>query len=359
MSEDKSKNDEKQTEESMKQENGISLLEKTSISTKDYYFDSYSHIGIHQEMLQDRVRTETYRDAILRNPSVFENRVVMDVGCGTGILSLFAAKAGAKHVYAIEYSKVAEIAKQIIKDNGYSDKITVIQSKVEDPELTKIIKENVDIIISEWMGYCLLYEGMLDSVLYARDTFMQVNSFMFPDYSEMFIVGIEDHEYKEQHINYWDNVYGFDFSCIKPLAMLEPLVETVPAKQVSTTSDKLIGFDLLSMKKEDTDFTSEFEISFKQTDYIHAFVIYWDAEFTQSHKKIGFSTSPRDEYTHWKQTTFYIPDELTGYSGDVVKGKISFKQNEKNKRELDITISYTFENERQKVTRENLLYRMI
>ena len=64
----------------------------------DYYFDSYAQISIHEEMLKDKIRTNAYRDAILKNKHLFKNKVVLDVGCGTGILSMFAAQAGAKHV---------------------------------------------------------------------------------------------------------------------------------------------------------------------------------------------------------------------------------------------------------------------
>jgi protein arginine N-methyltransferase 1 len=56
-----------------------------------------------------------------------------------------------------------------VKENGLSDKITIIKAKVEEAELPV---EKVDIIVSEWMGYFLLYEAMLDSVLYARDKWL-------------------------------------------------------------------------------------------------------------------------------------------------------------------------------------------
>jgi SAM-dependent methyltransferase len=75
------------------------VKEKTSA---DYYFDSYSHFGIHEEMLKDTVRTRTYMDSIVRNQHLFKDKVVLDVGCGTGILCMFAAKAGAKKVIGVE-----------------------------------------------------------------------------------------------------------------------------------------------------------------------------------------------------------------------------------------------------------------
>lgn len=80
----------------------------------DYYFGSYSNFYIHEEMLKDRVRTEAYRHAIEDNKNFFKGKVVMDIGAGTGILSIFAARAGASHVYAVEYAEIAHFAKEII-----------------------------------------------------------------------------------------------------------------------------------------------------------------------------------------------------------------------------------------------------
>lgn len=75
-------------------------------------------------MLTDRVRTSTYATFILSNPTLFRGAVVMDVGCGTGILTLLAARAGAKRVFAVEASKIADKAEANIKASGYGDVIT-------------------------------------------------------------------------------------------------------------------------------------------------------------------------------------------------------------------------------------------
>lgn len=58
-----------------------------------------------QEMLKDEVRTLTYRNAMYHNKHVFKDKIVLDVGSGTGILSMFAANAGAKHVYGVRHQK--------------------------------------------------------------------------------------------------------------------------------------------------------------------------------------------------------------------------------------------------------------
>ena len=100
-------------------------------TSKDYYFDSYAHHAIHEEMLKDEVRTRTYEMAIKQNAHLFRDKVILDVGCGTGILSMFASQVGAKHVYAVDCSSIAVSARQIVLKNGFGpDKITVIQGKV-------------------------------------------------------------------------------------------------------------------------------------------------------------------------------------------------------------------------------------
>lgn len=165
----------------------------------------------------------------------------MDIGCGTGILSMFAAKAGAAKVLAIECSNIVEYAQKIIEKNHLDHIITVIKGKVEEIELPDGI-EKVDIIISEWMGYCLFYECMLDTVIYARDKWLHPNGLLFPDRATLFVTAIEDRQYKDDKINWWDNVYGFDMSSIRKIAISEPLVDVVDPKQVMMAYRKLLFF---------------------------------------------------------------------------------------------------------------------
>lgn len=83
-------------------------------------------IEIHATMLTDKVRTSSYASFILGTPTVFNDAVVLDVGCGTGILSMFAARSGARRVYAVDASDIVKRAEEIIKDNGHDDVITYV-----------------------------------------------------------------------------------------------------------------------------------------------------------------------------------------------------------------------------------------
>lgn len=126
----------------------------------DSYFSSYAYFDIHREMLQDSVRTECYRKALEENAELIKGSTVLDVGCGTGILSMFASRGGAARVFGVDGSPpIAKVAEQICKHNGFDTtnglgEISIISSKVEDLQCLPGNVAHVDVIVSEWMGMC-------------------------------------------------------------------------------------------------------------------------------------------------------------------------------------------------------------
>ncbi|KJY01672.1 protein arginine N-methyltransferase [Zymoseptoria brevis] len=309
------------------------------VHSEAHYFNSYNHHGIHEEMLKDEVRTKSYRDSIYNNRHLFKDKVVLDVGCGTSILSMFAVKAGAKHVIGVDMSTIIYKAREIVAANGMSDKITLLQGKMEEVELPF---PEVDIIISEWMGYFLLYESMLDTVLWARDRYLRKDGqgLIFPDKATIFMAGIEDGEYKDDKIGFWDNVYGFDYTPLKLTALTEPLVDTVELKAVVTDPCAILTLDLYTCTVADLAFSLPFQLSVRRTDYVHALVAWFDIEFSACHKPVRFSTGPHTKYTHWKQTVFYLADVLTVEAGEKIDGNLSCRPNDRNRRDLDVGIDY-------------------
>ena len=298
-----------------------------------YYWDSYSSINIHEQMIGDYTRTHTYEEAI-KNCNI-KGKIVLDVGCGLGILSLFAARAGAKHVYAIERAGIYDKAIEVIKQNGYEDVITVIHGRIEDIELP--VKQ-VDVIISEWMGYNLLYESMLGSVLYARDKYLVEGGLILPNQCRIYLNGITDEWYYENKINFWRNVYGFNMTPMRADVLKEPVVDSLQAGNVVTSDCKVFDVDINTMKYEDQNFTADFEIVADREDFIYGFSTWFDVVFPVSNEIL--STSPYSNETHWHQCMFYLDEPITIAKGEKIKGTYSSKFNDKNPRFLDMTITF-------------------
>lgn len=141
----------------------------------------------------------------------------------------------------------------------------------------------------------------------------------------------------------WDNVYGFDYTPLKDVALTEPLVDTVEMRACVTDPSPVFSIDLYTVTPADLAFQASFVLDCRRSDFIHALIAWFDIEFTACHKPIKFSTGPHTKYTHWKQTVFYLREVLTVEEGEQVRGILSSKPNEQKKRDLDISIAYQLE----------------
>ena len=343
------------SEEEARPENKIK--EPPGLTHKDYYTDSYGRLSIHEDMLKDRVRTETYKDAILHNKHLFHRKVVLDVGCGSGILSMFAAQAGAAKVIGVEMSSIADHASKIVVENGFEDVITILKGKLEDLELPDGINQ-VDIIISEWMGYCLLYESMLDSVIFARDKWLAPSGLVFPDRCTLFISGMEDEARKEEKFDIWEDLYGFKMSAMKRISMSEPSVEYVHNSSIVTTTCLLKEVDIQVCKKEDLQFSSSFHLEAATKATISALVTHFTVEFTHCHQPLMFSTGPEAVSTHWKQTVFYLKNSFSVMEGQEVSGSFRLLPNYRNYRDLDFVVTVRHQGEEEEVVLERTVFKL-
>ena len=146
-------------------------------------------------------------------------------------------------------------------------------------------------------------------------------------------------------------------SVIKDIALGEPLVDVVDSKAVISNSKPILAIDISTCTTDDLSFTSEFSLQFTRNDFCHAFVAYFECAFTKIHKPIIFSTSPHAPYTHWKQTVFYLSEALTVCKDETVTGKLICKPNEKNNRDLDITVQWNMSGKFTETSKEQF-YRL-
>lgn len=343
---------------------------KKAADTQQYdqdYFKSYSYNSIHESMIKDRVRTDAYRDFIYDHKSLFKDKVVLDVGCGTGILSMFCAKAGAKLVIAVDNSDIIDKARETVFKNGLQDTVKCLRGKIEEVTLPV---GKVDLIVSEWMGYCLLYESMLDSVLYARDRYLAPDGLMVPSHATLRIAPLGDSDLKASHIDFWRDVYGFDMTAMLERAHEEVIARVVDEKEIAAESVAFLELDLHTTKVEDLTFTKAFTTKWNEGYHLlDAFVVWFDMIFCTSRSQqitagltaadaksksslVAFSTGPYSAATHWQQGVFLIKDpgpteEFA--AGDELRGEITYLKKVNQERSLDIEISWVKgEGEKQK-----------
>ncbi|XP_064513243.1 protein arginine N-methyltransferase 3 isoform X1 [Pseudopipra pipra] len=301
------------------------------------YFSSYGHYGIHEEMLKDKVRTESYRDFIYQNPHIFKNKVVLDVGCGTGILSMFAAKAGAKKVIGVDQSEIIYQAMDIIRLNKLESIITLVKGRIEEVDLPL---EKVDVIISEWMGYFLLFESMLDSVIYAKDKYLAEGGSVYPDICTISLVAVGDMNKHMDKLLFWEDVYGFDMSCMKKAVIPEAVVEVLDPNTLISSASVIKHIDCNTASSPDLEFSSDFTLSITMSTKCTAVAGYFDIFFEKNcHNKVSFSTGPQCTKTHWKQTVFLLEKPIPVEAGEALRGKIAVRKNRKDPRSLLITLS--------------------
>ncbi|XP_017282208.1 protein arginine N-methyltransferase 3 [Kryptolebias marmoratus] len=300
------------------------------------YFSSYGHYSIHEEMLKDKVRTESYRDFMYSNPDVFKDKVVLDVGCGTGILSMFAARAGAKQVIAVDQSEIIYQAMDIVRSNHLEDIITLIKGRIED---IKLPVEKVDIIISEWMGYFLLFESMLDSVLHARDLYLADGGSVYPDLCNISLAAVGDAQKHQGRIVFWDDVYGFNMACMKKAVIPEAMVEVVNTDTLISEPAVIQTVDCNTVCLSELEFTTDFCLKMINTTECTAIVGYFDIFFNKGcSNKVKFSTGPQVTKTHWKQTVFLLEKPIPVQAGEELQGKITVRKNRKDPRSLFVTL---------------------
>lgn len=297
------------------------------------YFNDYATLVQQQGMLQDHVRTSLYQFAILENAADFRGCRVLDVGAGTGILSFFAAHAGAAHVYAVEASGMARYAQRLAESNKLGDVVSVLNKRVEDVELD----ERVDVLISEPLGIALVNERMLESYLIARDKLLKPGGLMFPDAAVLFVCPFSDpalYAEQQQKLGFWTqpNFYGVDLTTLQPDAeqfyFSQPIVGPV-APHCLLSAPASLDFDFNTMSVEQLQkFEVPFSFVISGMAQLHGFALWFDCRFPGSQRHIQLSTAPHEPLTHWYQVRALLKAPIAVGAGHTLEGQLEFEANE-------------------------------
>jgi protein arginine N-methyltransferase 1 len=156
---------------------------KRRVLMRPWMLDEFGNPYLQEAMLRDKLRCDAYREAIRR--TVKPGDVVVDLGAGTGLLSFFAAQAGARQVYALEMSPIAGAAVDLIAANGFQDRITLIRKNSKDVRLP----ERCDVLLTETLSsFCFDTENTIDYVADARERFLKPGGRIIPESADTFLM---------------------------------------------------------------------------------------------------------------------------------------------------------------------------
>ena len=279
----------------------------------------YAEIEVHRTMICDRVRTEAFRRAI--DSTVRPGDIVLDVGAGSGILSMFAAQAGAERVYAVERTTVAVLAQELAAANGLAEVIEVIQGDVMDVELP----EHVDVIVSEWLGGFGIDEGMLTPVIAARDRWLEPGGVMIPRSVTAWAALVHD-RYLDETVGFLkDNPYDLRLGKLVEMTVNEISYSGTFRHLAAGDSRSEPGrlwttdADMISLEQAQAPHEAETLLQVHDQGTANALALWFSAELAPG---ISLSIGPGDPPTHWGMTTAPLrsPVELT--PGMVVRVRV-------------------------------------
>ncbi|XP_012592910.1 histone-arginine methyltransferase CARM1-like [Microcebus murinus] len=314
--------------------------QQTEEASATQYFQFYGSISQQQNMMQDFVRIATYHRAILQNHADFKDKVVLDVGCGSGILSFFAVQAGARKVYVVEASSIAQYTEVLVKNNHLSDKIIVLPGKIEEISLP----EAVDVIVSEPMGYMLFNERMLESYLHSKK-WLKSNGMMFPTFSDIHLAPFSDEQLYVEHFsraNFWYQqcFYGVNLSSLQAAAVDEyfrqPIVDTFDVRILMAQTVKYT-VNFMDAEEEDLQRVEiPFVFQMAQSGLIHGLAFWFDVAFVGSRVTVWLSTAPTEPLTHWYQVRCLLQTPLFAKEGETLSGKVLFVANKRQSYDIQI-----------------------
>jgi precorrin-6B methylase 2 len=188
----------------------------------------------HARMLHDDRRTKDYISALTK--AVQPGDVVLDVGTGSGVLAIAAARAGARHVYAVEASDIADVAEQVFAGNGLRDRVTLIRGwsrKIELPE-------RADVLVAEVIGNEPCEEEILETTLDARRRLLKPRARLIPHTLELMArpLLIPEAEARQRAvgpgaIKRWRELYGIEFQPLLEAAFPGPVNNPTEAEMLS------------------------------------------------------------------------------------------------------------------------------
>lgn len=195
----------------------------------------------HFVIVGDAARNDAYEAALRR--AVTPGCLVLEVGTGTGLLAMMAARAGAGRVVTCEASEsVARTAREIVARNGFADRITVIGRHSSALDLARDLGTPADVFVSEIVSNNLVGEGVFDVLEDVRHRLVRQGGAVIPEGGQLRVALCCDLKWESTRLG---TISGFDLSPFNRLAPPRRLAATnAPRLSLRSDAASLFSIDL-------------------------------------------------------------------------------------------------------------------
>ncbi len=284
-------------------------------------------VQLHTRMLNDQPRTRAFLSATAE--VVRPGDVVVDLGTGTGILAMAAARAGARKVYAIEAGPVGPIARKLFAANGLADRIELVEGYSTDMQLP----ERADVLVTETFGNSPLSEEVLEIVLDARQRLLKPDARIVPGSLRVFGTPISvppeersQYLFTPDRLERWREWYGIDFTPLGGVDRNALLTHWLDSRKVVdweplAAAAPLTDIDLTSLS--DASVRGTADVPVRKKGVLSGVAIHFDLRLSPS---VSHSTDPRqsDADNHWTVPIYFFVEPMDVRRGDVLQISYSY-----------------------------------
>ena len=265
----------------------------------------------HHSMLADEVRTSSFLRAILA--TVKRGDVVVDIGSGTGVLSLFAAMAGASRVYSIEREPIIEIAREIASRNGFSESIVFIEGSSPDVE----IPERADVLITETIGNVGFDEGISTWVADAKERFLKPNAAIVPQQVDA-VASLVSVPRDYATIERWSQpLLTLDFAPLSRIVLNNVLWTDLSPAAITTPPAVVFGTDF---SKAPESLSGGARVEAVKDAVVHGIGLWFRSSLTAG---ISITNAPPNAVPSWEQGFLPLDEPVEVHAGERVWFEVS------------------------------------
>jgi len=233
-------------------------------------------------MISDTVRIEAYAEALKR--VVHPGSVVVDIGCGTGILALMACQYGARRVYALDSSEFIHLAAHTAAENGFADRMVCLQAFSTAVELP----EKADVVVSDICGQLPWMVGRMEAIDDARQRFLRPGGVLIPNADRVWLGLVEaEVDYRRISSPWVKRPFGLAMEAAQTAARNH--VESLGSEKINLLGDAVLVAAHKYSTLQESDLDVVLEIEATRTGTAHGFVLWFDIDLVEG---VGFSTAP-------------------------------------------------------------------